>query len=105
FGESRTWSAGESAEERSASHRENRPRRIAARQAGRSDHPDSTVAATAVGVGCKTLTERALRRVRQIESASMARVIVNKPSVAFRMLHCPFGRIENRPYTNSMCTQ
>jgi hypothetical protein len=37
------------------------------------------------------------QRVLNKESASMAAKITVKPAVAFVMVHCPFGKMENRP--------
>ena len=43
--------------------------------------------------------------VRKIDSNIMAAKITSNPAVAFAMLHCLLGRMDRRPYTNSMCTQ
>src|SRR5579862_2768994 len=43
--------------------------------------------------------------VRQIDSSSMAMKIASRPTDAVRISTACLGTIENRPYTNSRCTQ
>ena len=61
------------------------------------------------GPDCETKPDmsapRPFNRVRRKASRSIARKIVSNPKDAVRMLWPCLGRIEKRPYTNSMCTQ
>ncbi len=48
---------------------------------------------------------RGLKWVRAMLRRSIDRKIAANPNDAVRILTLRFGKIENRPYTNSMCTQ
>jgi len=55
--------------------------------------------------GCGVRRGRRIIRVRMNASSNIARKITSRPNDALPMPTECFGRIEKRPYTNSMCTQ
>jgi len=48
---------------------------------------------------------RAVHRVRATDNPSIANKIRHIPAVEAAIPQRPFGKIDNLPYTNSMCTQ
>jgi hypothetical protein len=59
--------------------------------------------------GLRTLASnsalRPFRFVRKTDSSTMATQIARSPNDAVRMSTNRLGRMDSRPYTNSMCTQ